>query len=662
MLQKYLDITEHLAPIALIMGIVFAVTLIGIIYDNYIDNQKIIFDEQVLNIRDSATQKLNAIEESIHGIRTLFDASKYVDIDEFKIMSSGILGRHNFIHSVLYIPMVTNDKKKAFESLVSKEHHLKVVITQHENGKPVPADARARYLPVKYQEPFELENNKKIGLDYFSEHPFKAFITQAIETGAIIASMPDTDNHQDSGYTVFRAIYTSNTMPEQNQERWQIVRGIVAMRINVEKLLEGITIDSHSRVMLGLNFSSNKQQTIGLAVRNGEHVSRADSSLARWLDHTHDITVGKQIYSLKVKKTLHIKDAINRIMVAALIIGIAVTILLVVLAKNIMLRANELRQRNREVKELASLRTQELADTNAELLNTTVELKNEKDEQHKLIYKLQEAHNQLLHSEKMASIGQLAAGVAHEINNPIGYVNSNLGSLRKYVTDLFRLLDLYEQMNDVMQQLPETAPTHKLIMQAKQDIDFNYLKEDLACLIYESQEGLNRVTEIVQNLKDFSHADKPEWQWADIHNGLNSTLNIVHNEIKYHVEVIKEYGDLPLVECLAPQLNQVFMNMLVNAAHAIEGRGTITIRTGTENDKVWIEFSDTGKGIQTDQVKNIFDPFFTTKPIGKGTGLGLSLSYGIIKKHNGNIEVESEIGKGTSFRIWLPIKQKEIEQ
>ncbi len=281
-------------------------------------------------------------------------------------------------------------------------------------------------------------------------------------------------------------------------------------------------------------------------------------------------------------------------------------------------------------------------------------LHGEKEEQKALIQKLEHAHNQLLQSEKMASIGQLAAGVAHEINNPIGYVNSNLGTLGQYVEDLFRVTDAYERAEPELD-----GQLLGKIRALKQELDWEYLKRDIRDLLKESGEGIGRVKRIVQDLKDFSHVDLAEWQWVDLHKGIDSTLNIVHSEIKYNADVVKEYGVIPQVECLAPQLNQVFMNMLVNASHAIGdgSMGKITIRTGVENEMVWIEFADTGKGIPPENLKRIFDPFFTTKPVGKGTGLGLSLSYGIVEKHHGRIEVESQVGKGTTFRIWLPLRQ-----
>ena len=270
---------------------------------------------------------------------------------------------------------------------------------------------------------------------------------------------------------------------------------------------------------------------------------------------------------------------------------------------------------------------------------------------------LASANVKLAQSERLASIGQLAAGVAHEINNPIGYVFSNVGSLEKYIGDLFRMLDAYEKAEPAIADPVQQASLKAL----RRELDLDFLKEDIPMLMNESKEGVVRVKKIVQDLKDFSRVDSAlEWQWADLHKGIDSTLNVVANEIKYKSDVVKEYGTLPQVECMLSQLNQVFMNLLVNAAHAMgEARGTITIRTGTEGDRVWLEFSDTGSGIPEEIRKKVFDPFFTTKPVGKGTGLGLSLSYGIIQNHNGRIVLDSEVGKGTTFRIELPVKHVE---
>jgi signal transduction histidine kinase len=287
------------------------------------------------------------------------------------------------------------------------------------------------------------------------------------------------------------------------------------------------------------------------------------------------------------------------------------------------------------------------------------ELEREREEQKRLIAKLEEAQNQLLQSEKLASIGQLAAGVAHEINNPIGFVNSNLGTLDHYMQDLLRLLDAYEAAEHAFATAPQQL---QAVAALKRELDVGYLKEDICALIHESKDGLDRVKKIVQDLKDFSHVDgTQEWQWADLHRCLDSTLNVVRNEVKYKAEVVKAYGALPEVECMPSQLNQVLMNLLVNAAHAIADKGQITISSGVEQDWVWIAVADTGCGIAPEHLKRIFDPFFTTKPVGKGTGLGLSVSYNIVAKHGGRIDVESEPGKGTTFRVWLPVQQSKAQ-
>jgi two-component system, NtrC family, sensor kinase len=270
-----------------------------------------------------------------------------------------------------------------------------------------------------------------------------------------------------------------------------------------------------------------------------------------------------------------------------------------------------------------------------------------------------ESQNQLLQADKMASIGQLAAGVAHEINNPIGYVYSNVDTLDRYLSDIFVLLERYREAAESM---PDQALRARL-QGAWQEADLDFVKDDVLALMTESKEGITRVKQIVHDLKNFSRAAGDEnWQWSDLHQGIDSTLNIVGNELKYKVEVCKHYGELPQVQCRPSQLNQVFMNILLNGADSIKQRGTITISSGVDGDNVWIEFADTGEGISPEHLNCIFDPFFTTKPVGKGTGLGLSVAYGIVMAHSGRIDVRSEVGKGTSFRVWLPIRQPELDQ
>jgi len=309
----------------------------------------------------------------------------------------------------------------------------------------------------------------------------------------------------------------------------------------------------------------------------------------------------------------------------------------------------------RLTRQVAAL-TQALQEQLEEKQRAEEALKKEKAEQLVLINRLEEAHNQLLQAEKMASIGQLAAGVAHEINNPIGFVNSNLGVLQNYVKTLLNLISKYELYESEL-----SAESHAAIVALKQETDLAYLRDDVGNLLAESLGGLQRVKRIVQDLKDFSHISDSEMQWANLEDGLESTLNVVWNELKYKAEVVKDYGKLPEIECIPSQLNQVFMNLLVNAAQAITEHGRITLRTRQEGENVRIEIADTGSGIPLEIINRIFDPFFTTKPVGTGTGLGLSITHGIVRKHNGRIDVSSRAGEGTTFSITIPIRQPPSE-
>jgi len=279
--------------------------------------------------------------------------------------------------------------------------------------------------------------------------------------------------------------------------------------------------------------------------------------------------------------------------------------------------------------------------------------------------KIKEAQTQLMHQDKMASIGQLAAGVAHEINNPIGFINSNLNTLKEYSNDLIRFIQKCRELNEMVSGLDEDIEMKSgfsglvgEIRSMDEEIDLDFILDDIPSLLEESSDGANRVKAIVQDLKDFAHPGDEIASCSNIHQNIDSTLNIVSSELKYKAEVMKEYGELPYINCYPRQLNQVFMNILVNAAHAIEDKGQIKIITRALDEQVEVIISDNGQGISEENVLKIFDPFFTTKEVGKGTGLGLNLVYNIIKKHKGSIHVKSKVGKGTEFTIKLPVDPK----
>jgi signal transduction histidine kinase len=271
--------------------------------------------------------------------------------------------------------------------------------------------------------------------------------------------------------------------------------------------------------------------------------------------------------------------------------------------------------------------------------------------EHMFEVKLDEATKRLVQSEKLASLGELAAGVAHEINNPVGYVSSNLTTLQKYLAVYEKVLDAPEADSAAMAAL-------------KKKLNYAFIRDDLQNLVKETQEGMGRVKAIIQDLKDYARTNAAaHYVASDIQVGLKSTLNIARNQLKNRADVRLSLGNLPLVECAPSQIDQVFLNLIVNAAQAMpEGKmGLIDIRTDGNDKLVWIEVKDNGPGIPPDVLKKIFDPFFTTKDPGTGTGLGLSVSQNIIQQHGGTLTVDSTVGVGTTFKITLPIKRPEAK-
>ncbi len=267
--------------------------------------------------------------------------------------------------------------------------------------------------------------------------------------------------------------------------------------------------------------------------------------------------------------------------------------------------------------------------------------------------KLKEAQMQIFHQEKMASIGQLAAGVAHEINNPIGFINSNLSTLNKYIERLEEFIGVGDR---ALQGCRCDADGAGKLAEVRTRLKIDHIKGDAHQLIHESQDGTERIRRIVQDLRSFSRVDHSSQELIKLNEALETTINIAWNEIKYVATLNREYGDVPEILCFPHQLNQVFLNLLVNAGHAMEGmQGSITIRTWCEDGNVFVSIADTGCGIPAEIRKRIFEPFFTTKEVGKGTGLGLSISYDIIRKHGGEITLESEAGRGSTFTVRLPV-------
>ncbi|MFA7059408.1 MAG: response regulator [Pedobacter sp.] len=302
-----------------------------------------------------------------------------------------------------------------------------------------------------------------------------------------------------------------------------------------------------------------------------------------------------------------------------------------------VLEKHELKVQNRRLMD-------ELIDKNKEIENSLIEVQNAYSE-------LKKAQAQILQQEKMVSIGQLAAGVAHEINNPMGFISTNIRMLEKY---LGKLIEFISTQSDSISQLNSNKPVE--VVEAKRaSLKIDYIIKDSADLLIESLQGAERVKKIVQDLKNFSSVDATDESLSDINSGIEDTLSIMNNEFRDGINIHKDLGIIPKTVCSQGQLNQVFVNILLNAVQSIENHGEIAVKSWFSDGKIFASFSDTGSGITKEHLPKIFDPFFTTKAVGKGQGLGLTVAYDIVKKHGGDITVVSEAGKGATFTISIPV-------
>lgn len=303
------------------------------------------------------------------------------------------------------------------------------------------------------------------------------------------------------------------------------------------------------------------------------------------------------------------------------------------------------KQARQQAESLLESRSKELYTLNEDLITAYNKLKDQKA--------------QLVHNEKLASIGQLAAGIAHEINNPAAYVKSNVNTLKSYIQSVAAAFKQYEDVIStcVDDKLCDTTFSKKF-KEIREQHDIEFVLDDLEDTITDTMEGLERIEDIVKSLKDFSRPDQADPVRYNINECLENTIKVVWNQIKYKIELEKDFAELPDVYGQPGSMGQVFLNLIVNAAQAIDGSGNISISTRVVGQSIEIKIQDNGLGISATNLSKIFDPFFTTKEIGEGTGLGLSISTNIVKKQGGSIDVDSEVGIGTTFKIVLPINDE----
>jgi PAS domain S-box-containing protein len=320
----------------------------------------------------------------------------------------------------------------------------------------------------------------------------------------------------------------------------------------------------------------------------------------------------------------------------------------------------QLAQHSKDLERQVEERTLALRRSNEELQATNVKLRQETQSKDAALETLKKTQSHLLQSEKMIGLGHLAAGVAHEINNPIGFVISNLNTMKEYLGQIRELLALYAPLeNRSGRTSAEAAGIAERVGALKRKMDYDFVMKDAPQVIADAEEGAARVAAIVRNLKEFTHLDQAQKQWVNVNDGLESAIRLIWNELKYKARVVRDYGEIAEIECYPQQLNQAFLNLLMNAVQAIEKEGTITVRTRPDGDGIAIQVQDDGCGIAPEDLPHIYEPFFTTKPVGQGMGLGLTSAYTIVRSHHGTIDVESRRGAGTTFTLRLPLRQPE---
>ncbi len=437
---------------------------------------------------------------------------------------------------------------------------------------------------------------------------------------------------------------------EQQQEAMDEHAGQLA-RLTYEVAMRQDTLDSKTRL---LEAQENEISGQRKEIQNRNQIlEKLEAGIA-----SKELRIEEQSSQLSNFENRVARQRVFIYIIVAVIILVVWLVFFIYRSYKVKKDANkEIKGKNRELQsrqEEIVAQSEEILQANEEVISTNEALEIQKRKLEQTVENLKLAQSQLIQSEKMASVGVLTAGIAHELNNPINFVKGNVNPLKRDLSDILTLIQKYEdlveknRLEDVFKEAEEF----------KGQVEFSFLVNEVSSLLDGIEEGANRSSQIVKGLRSFSRMDEEQCQMYNIHEGIDSSLILLQNKMKDRISVKKEYGDLKDLECYPSKLNQVIMNILTNSVQAIEGKGEIFIQTVNRSVGIEIIIKDNGKGMTEEVKKHIFEPFFTTKDVGKGTGLGLSISFGIIEQHDGNIDVISEPGKGTEFILSLPKTQK----
>ncbi len=634
------------------------------------ENQRLAaeFDQQADRLNATLQQSINKNLDFLYSIQAFYSASAKVSRQDFREFVQPALSRNAAVYSVNWVLRVPAADKAAYEQTIRAEGFPAFKIYERDaDKKPVPVKARSEYFPVTYREALEADT-KALGFDLASNPDRKAALEKSVNTGKIAASGKIKLIKNDRpGVQLFLPVPSRRSSPDNSANSRENLRGVISGVFQITHMvnfyLESLNLE-HINFYLYDNSATGKErflmrydsQTKQLIdnpqleqaelTNLREHICENKSACTRTFNIADRqwmllVLPGKGYSSLSAHQGSLAIGAIGLLMTGSLTAYLLMSL-----------------ERTAKVEQQVCDRTIQLKERTAELETA--------------LTNLQSAQLKLIQTEKMSSLGQLVAGVAHEINNPVCFISGNLSHTGEYTQNLLELVKIYQQ------QYPNPTPE----VQGKlQEIDLEFISEDLPKLLNSMNVGADRIRQIVLSLRNFSRLDEAEMKSVDLHEGLDSTLMILEGRLKANgdfpgIKIIKEYGKLPLIECWAGQLNQVFMNILSNAIDVLyDGEKnkhlsvkslsespflpTLVIRTELLScNCACVRIADNGAGMTENVKQRLFEPFFTTKPVGKGTGLGLSISYQIVEKHQGSLRCVSSPGEGTEFWIEVPVRQQ----
>ncbi|MFB2936882.1 CHASE domain-containing protein [Aerosakkonemataceae cyanobacterium BLCC-F154] len=669
-------LSRHLPiKLTLLVGIVLSLTAFVTVRgadEDYLESQ---LHEQTQSIANALEQGVETKLQPLESIAGFFKASQKIEREEFRKFTQSFLVRYPETLALGWVSRISNSQRTSYERIIAREGFANFQIQEQLlPGESSTVQLKAEYFPVTYIEPLSLNRNK-VGLDLSTEPEMKTTLEKAINSGKVAITQRLNLKNDQWGLAAFVPVYQENLESSVNQRR-ESMQGLAVGMFAIADLIQFSLKGANTRHLdffiydesapINRRFLAFYQSSTGQVFTEPSYEWSTNTTTSQFCEVeqncTRLLTVGDRQWKLVIVPTPNYANFDNYWQAwLALGLGLLATSSLV----SYMFIAAQRAEKVEQLMHDRTIQAEELQETLQELKQTQA---------------------QLVQTEKMSSLGQLVAGVAHEINNPVSFIYGNLVYLEEYTESLLSLIEIYQKLN---------LNTHREVQAKSEEIDLNFIKSDLPKMLTSMRSGTQRIEEIVLSLRNFSRLDESEMKPVDIHQGIDSTLLILDHSLKAtderpeSIQVIKQYGDLPKIECYAGQLNQVFMNLLNNAIDAINDSSKFsgdyapsrqiineqkekistklkvkslpTIHIQTEllsSNRVLIRITDNGIGMTEEVQQKLFDPFFTTKPVGKGTGLGLYISYQIItKKHGGILNCCSQFAEGTEFSLELPIRR-----